>query len=50
LESFRNFALKMYSKYQHMQKAFGFTVIEGNQPEFKRQKAKSNVLAFCSGG
>src|SRR5437660_1628850 len=40
----------MYSKDQHMQKAFGFMVIEGNQPEFKRQKAKSNALAFCSGG
>src|SRR5450759_2767958 len=32
LESFRNFEMRMYSEYQHMQKAFDFTVIEGNQP------------------
>ena len=32
LESFRNFEQKMYSEYQQMQKEFGFTVIEGNQP------------------
>jgi dTMP kinase len=32
LESFRNFEVKMYSEYQQMQKAYGFTVIEGNQP------------------
>jgi thymidylate kinase len=32
LESFRNFEMWMYSEYQHMQKAFDFTVIEGNQP------------------
>ena len=32
LESFRFFENKMYSEYQHMQKEFGFTVIEGNQP------------------
>jgi dTMP kinase len=32
LESFRNFEIKMYSEYQQMQKEFGFTVIEGNQP------------------
>ena len=31
LENFRIFELKMYSEYQQMQKAFGFTVIEGNQ-------------------
>lgn len=31
LESFRNFETKMYSEYQHMQKEFGFCVIEGNQ-------------------
>ena len=31
LESFRNFEIKMYSEYQHMQKEFGFCVIEGNQ-------------------
>lgn len=32
LESFRNFEVKMYSEYQQMQKAYGFTVIEGNLP------------------
>ncbi|HLJ35185.1 MAG TPA: dTMP kinase [Ktedonobacteraceae bacterium] len=32
LESFRNFEVRMYSEYQQMQKAYGFTVIEGNQP------------------
>lgn len=32
LESFRNFEVKMYNEYQQMQKAYGFTVIEGNQP------------------
>jgi dTMP kinase len=32
LESFRNFEVKMYSEYQQMQKAYGFTVIEGDQP------------------
>jgi dTMP kinase len=32
LASFRNFEHKMYSEYQQMQKEFGFTVIEGNQP------------------
>ncbi|HLX41684.1 MAG TPA: dTMP kinase [Ktedonobacteraceae bacterium] len=32
LESFRNFEVKMYSAYQQMQKAYAFTVIEGNQP------------------
>lgn len=32
LESFRNFEVKMYSEYQRMQKAYEFTVIEGNQP------------------
>jgi len=32
LESFRDFEVKMYSEYQQMQKAYGFTVIEGNQP------------------
>lgn len=32
LESFRNFEVKMYGEYQQMQKAYGFTVIEGNQP------------------
>ncbi len=31
LESFRDFEVKMYSEYQQMQKAYGFTVIEGNQ-------------------
>jgi dTMP kinase len=31
LESFRDFEMKMYSQYQQMQKAFGFTVIEGSQ-------------------
>ncbi len=31
LESFHIFEMKMYSEYQQMQKAFGFTVIEGNQ-------------------
>lgn len=31
LESFRNFERKMYSQYQSMQKAFGFSVIEGSQ-------------------
>lgn len=31
-ESFRNFEVKMYNEYQQMQKAYGFTVIEGNQP------------------
>ena len=29
LESFRNFEVKMYSEYQQMQRAYGFTVIEG---------------------
>ena len=29
LESFRNFEQRMYSEYQHMQKGFGFSVIEG---------------------
>lgn len=32
LESFRSFEDKMYSEYQQMQKEFGFTVIEGDQP------------------
>ncbi|MEO8970609.1 MAG: dTMP kinase [Ktedonobacteraceae bacterium] len=32
LESFRNFEVKMYSEYQQMQKAYEFTVIEGDQP------------------
>lgn len=32
LESFRDFEIRMYSEYQRMQKAHGFTVIEGNQP------------------
>ncbi|GAC1630513.1 MAG: dTMP kinase [Ktedonobacteraceae bacterium] len=31
LESFRNFEMRMYSEYQHMQKTFHFTVIEGSQ-------------------
>jgi hypothetical protein len=29
LESFRNFYQSMYSEYQHMQKGFGFSVLEG---------------------
>ncbi len=32
LESFRKFEMNMYNAYQQMQKDFGFTVIEGNQP------------------
>jgi dTMP kinase len=31
LESFRDFERKMYTRYQNMQKEFGFTVIEGSQ-------------------
>lgn len=31
-ESFRNFEVKMYNEYQEMRKAYGFTVIEGDQP------------------
>ena|SRR5947209_13154799 len=46
-ESFRNFGLKMYSKYQYMQKALGFTVIEGNQLKLKRQKAKVRCSPFA---
>ncbi len=32
LEGFHNFEVRMYSEYQQMQKEFGFTVIEGDQP------------------
>lgn len=31
LESFHDFEMKMYSQYQHMQKEFNFTVVEGGQ-------------------
>jgi dTMP kinase len=32
LESFRKFEMNIYNAYQQMQRDFGFTVIEGNQP------------------
>ena len=44
LESFRLFEKKMYSEYQQMQKEFGFTVIEGNQPIEQVQDALRSIV------
>lgn len=44
LESFRNFENSMYSDYQQMQKEFGLTVVESNQPIERAQAALRRAI------